>query len=173
MADYNATTDPNHRQAGFPLDCESCHGDAANSWSGAGFNHDRFFPLEGAHRSLDCQECHSSGYNLPRDCFGCHATDYQGARNPDHVAAGFPSDCELCHFSNHTRWSQANFNHRFPLNGPHNRDCNECHVSGNFRQFSCTVCHERGDTSEDHEDVGGFVYDSQACYSCHPDGRER
>jgi hypothetical protein len=23
-----------------------------------------------------------------------------------------------------------------------------------------------------HKDVGGYVYNSQACYSCHPNGRK-
>jgi hypothetical protein len=25
--------------------------------------------------------------------------------------------------------------------------------------------------NNEHDDVGGYVYESQACYSCHPDGR--
>ena len=167
--DYNRT---NHQAQGFPTDCENCHGNSATNWSGANFDHSQFFRLQGAHRSLDCNACHRNGYNLPRDCFGCHAQDYQAARNPDHAASGFPSNCEQCHLPNHTSWSQAVFNHRFPLTGPHNRDCTECHTSGNLRQFSCTVCHEQGETDRDHDEESGYVYNSQACYSCHPDGRE-
>jgi hypothetical protein len=26
--------------------------------------------------------------------------------------------------------------------------------------------------ADEHDDVGGYVYDSQACYQCHPNGDE-
>ena len=54
-ADYDATSDPNHAQAGFPTDCESCHTTA--TWLGAETDHS-FFPLTGSHRNLDCESCH-------------------------------------------------------------------------------------------------------------------
>jgi hypothetical protein len=25
---------------------------------------------------------------------------------------------------------------------------------------------------DEHDDVGGYVYESTACYTCHPDGEE-
>jgi hypothetical protein len=174
--DYDRTTSPNHAQAGFGTDCASCHGNQATSWLGATFDHNQFFPLQGAHRTLDCQACHASGFNLPKDCFGCHAPDYTAARNPDHVRAGFPTSCERCHFPNHTSWSQAVFQHSFPItSGPHGKfDCAECHRTANMQEFSCTHCHnhEQRKMDEKHKDVGGYVYNSQACYSCHPNGRK-
>src|SRR5262249_43491778 len=33
LNDYNGTTDPNHKQAGFPTDCQVCHN--TNTWQGA------------------------------------------------------------------------------------------------------------------------------------------
>ena len=42
-------------------------------------------------------------------CWTCHLTDYNGANNPPHKAAGFPQDCTLCH--NTTQWTGATFNH--------------------------------------------------------------
>lgn len=174
-ADYDRATAPNHRQAGFSTDCASCHGTQANSWTGATFNHNQFFPLQGAHRTLDCQACHARGYDLPRDCFGCHAPDYNAARNPDHVRSGFPTSCENCHLAGHTSWNQAVFQHDFPINsGPHAKfDCVECHQTST-RQFSCILCHEHEKNRMDdkHDEVGGYVYNSQACYGCHPNGRE-
>jgi hypothetical protein len=173
-ADYDSATSPNHRQAGFSTDCTTCHGTGASGWTGASFNHNQFFPLQGAHRSLDCQACHARGYDLPRDCFGCHAPDYNAARNPDHVRSGFPTSCVNCHFANHTSWNQAVFRHDFPIdNGPHARlDCVECHQAST-REFSCTLCHEheKRRTDEEHREVGGYQYNSQACYACHPNGR--
>jgi Cytochrome c3 len=173
--DYDRTTSPNHAQAGFATDCTSCHGNQATSWAGASFDHNQFFPLQGAHRTLDCQVCHKNGYNLPRDCYGCHAADYTAARNPDHVRSGFPTSCQNCHFPTHTSWSQAVFQHAFPINsGPHARlDCSECHHAATMQEFSCIDCHTHNKSNTDniHRDVGGYAYNSQACYACHPNGR--
>jgi hypothetical protein len=170
--DYDRAT-PDHQQSGFGTDCESCHGSSANTWAGADFDHNRVFPLVGAHKTLDCQICHAQGFNLPRDCNGCHSDDYRAAKNPDHVKAGFPTTCDNCHFPNHTSWNQAVFDHAFPINsGPHKRDCSECHLTSNFNQFSCIPCHEQKKTGDKHKEVGGYVYDSQACFSCHPDGKK-
>ncbi len=170
--DYNGT---NHRQVGFSTDCESCHGNSATNWRDADFNHDRVFPLEGAHTRLDCDNCHHGSGSPPKDCFGCHAGDYQGAKNPDHVAASFPTSCDRCHFPSHSRWSQADFAHDFPItSGPHQVDCTECHLSSSYNQFSCTHCHkhEKNEMDDKHDEEAGYVYDSQACYGCHPSGRE-
>jgi hypothetical protein len=29
------------------------------------------------------------------------------------------------------------------------------------------------DMDDEHEDVGGYVYESNACFSCHPDGEDK
>ena len=171
LENYNRT---NHRQVGFSTDCESCHGTSATSWQGANFDHNQFFRLQGAHTSLNCDACHNQGSNPPRDCFGCHANDYNRTRDPDHVAAGFPSNCESCHLPNHVSWTQAVFNHDFPINsGKHRLDCAECHQTSNFRQFSCIHCHdhEKSRMDEKHKEEAGYTYNSQACYSCHTNGR--
>jgi len=173
--DYNATTDPNHQQAGFSTDCVPCHGSDAVTWENATFNHNQFWPLQGAHTTLDCSACHSSGYDLPRDCYGCHKADYDNTRDPNHVSAGFPTTCESCHFSNHVRWDQAVFNHQFPIDsGAHrNLACTDCHLTANYVQFSCIDCHEhnKSDMDKEHREVRGYSYSSQACYTCHPTGR--
>jgi hypothetical protein len=38
--------------------------------------------------------------------------------------------------------------------------------------FSCTNCHEHNKTEMDseHREVGGYVYNSVNCLSCHPKG---
>ena len=175
MAEYNATTDPNHQAAGFSTDCVTCHGTGAVSWEGAVFDHNQFWPLKGAHTGLDCSTCHSAGYDLPTDCYGCHQQDYQNAKDPDHKSAGFPTTCESCHFSSHVSWSQAVFNHQFPIYSGNHRglSCTECHLTANFQVFSCLDCHEhnKNDMDKEHHDVGGYSYNSQACYTCHPTGR--
>ena len=53
--------------------------------------------------------------------------------------------------------------------------CSTCHVNpSNYSQFTCFGCHPHSDesgTAADHSEVGGYVYDSSACYACHPQGR--
>ena len=176
-ADYNRTRDPNHAAAGFPRECESCHN--TRGWGGADFDHDRVFALTGAHRRLDCDSCHAGGVfsGTPRACNGCHSEDYDRTRNPNHVAVGFPRSCQSCHST--SRWEGARFNHQqfFPIESGDHRglDCSDCHVvANNFQVFECIECHEhrRSEMDDEHDDVGGYVWESQACYSCHPDGRE-
>jgi len=178
--DYNSTTDPNHAAAGFSTDCESCHN--TSGWEGAVVDHDRFFRLTGAHRALDCQECHADGFaGTPTDCFACHRDDYNSTSDPNHAASGFPTDCELCHNTN--SWDDAEFiDHDalfFPIfSGKHRGEwdqCSDCHtVSSNFSLFECINCHEhrREEMDKKHEDEEGYVYESTACLNCHPDGRE-
>ncbi len=175
LSDYNKTNDPNHRQAGYSTDCVPCHGDGAVSWGNANANHDQYWPLQGAHKPLNCDACHSRGYNLPKDCYGCHASDYNNATAPNHKSAGFPTTCETCHYPTHTAWSQAVFSHNFPIqSGKHSSfTCSDCHLTPNFSQFSCIDCHthDRNTTDSKHGGVGGYSYNSLACYTCHPRGQ--
>ncbi len=175
---YEGTTDPNHRTAGFPTTCESCH--STTRWDGATFDHGATgWPLTGAHTGTSCQACHASGYaGTPTDCYACHRADYQGTTDPNHVAAGFPTTCQSCHTT--TRWEGATFNHDaayFPIYSGRHRNawntCADCHVSpGNYQHFECIFCHEhnRSETDSHHREVGGYVYASPNCYSCHPRG---
>jgi hypothetical protein len=177
LDDYQGTDDPDHVAAGFPTDCELCHSATSTTWDGATFDHSSY-QLLGVHATLDCNDCHSSGVyqGLPSECIDCHLDDYQGTDDPDHVAAGFPTDCELCHQGSDTSWEQGIFDHIwFPINSGDHRGfrCSECHpASGNFSVFTCTgSCHPRSEMDDEHSDVQGYVYNSAACYSCHPDGQ--
>ncbi len=174
--DYQKTTDPDHVSLNFPTACQTCHGIGAQTWEGATFNHNAIWPLQGAHVGLDCSRCHASGTDLPRNCYGCHSDDYLETTNPDHQAVGFPTTCELCHYPTHFLWTQAVFDHAFPINsGRHgNLDCTDCHLTANFKEFSCIHCHAHNQTNmnNQHRGVTGYVYTSQACYACHPQGRE-
>ena len=175
-SDYEGTTDPDHVAAGLPRDCENCH--STSSWEGAVINHDQFFPLTGRHRNLDCEACHSNGFaGTPTDCWSCHQADYNNADDPDHVAAGFPHECELCHTT--SDWEGAEFREHdslyFPIfSGRHRNEwssCAQCHTNpNNFAVFSCFECHSRAETDDEHDDVPGYIYDSNACYECHPTG---
>jgi len=150
LADYNGTTDPDHAALMISTSCELCHTPAG--WEGALFNHQ----------------------GIVDGCVTCHLSDYQATSQPNHILAGFPTSCEVCHGT--TTWFGAVFNHSFPINsGPHSGfDCADCHTTpGNPLAYSCTVCHSKSQMDDDHSRVGGYVYSSPACLSCHPNGRDR
>jgi Zn finger protein HypA/HybF involved in hydrogenase expression len=183
LDDYNQTQNPNHAASGFSITCTDCHDFTAESWAGAE-NFHFFFPLTGGHQIADCNACHdgSSYSNISPDCISCHESDYNMASNPDHKTSGFSTDCTLCHTIQ--AWSPASFRSHddeyFPIySGTHRGEwdsCVECHTTpGTYTTFSCIDCHEHNNASEltrKHDEVRSFVYESNACYSCHPNGRE-
>ncbi len=182
QAEYDNTTDPGHLAAGFPLECQACH--STTAWIPGTYDHNATaFPLTGAHRPLDCLECHSTGYvGTPTDCFACHQPEYDGTNDPNHLAAGFPVSCEDCHTTN--AWEPSTWDHEvlFPIDsGAHRGEwasCVECHVvPTNFAVFECILCHEHNsqtdvdnDHSGDDPDFDGYEYTSPACFECHPRG---
>jgi hypothetical protein len=168
-------TAPDHLALGFTHDCQRCHWPTA--WEAAHFDHSTF-PLTGAHAAAKCSQCHANGVfrGTPRDCFSCHASDYSGAKNPDHAASGIGTQCQQCHTT--VAWRPANFDHAawFPIaSGKHsNFLCSDCHTnSSDYSQFSCTSCHTHSKATSDgeHQGVNGYVWSSLACYSCHPNGK--
>ena len=177
-SDYDGARDPNHVQAGFPTTCDNCHRYTDASWNQGVFNHNQFFVLAGRHATIPCDSCHKNGQykGTPRDCYGCHRTDYEGTRDPNHIAAGFPTTCESCHRYTDASWDQGVFSHTwFPItSGRHaGISCATCHINpGNYAVFTCMNggCHPKGETDGHHDEVGGYVYDANACYSCHPNG---
>jgi len=180
LDDYMATTNPNHTITSFSTNCKDCHNIGA--WVPADFDHDSFYPLLGAHTTTNCTSCHIGGNyaNTPNTCVGCHLTDYNNTVNPNHSAAQFPKDCTECH--NEMKWTPSDFNHDgmyFPIYSGRHRgvwtSCTECHTnSSNYAVFSCINCHQHSNQTQvnnDHKEVGGYSYNSNACLSCHPTGR--
>jgi hypothetical protein len=179
-ADYNSVDDPNHAQAQFSFDCLECH--TEQSWTPATFDHSKTsFPLTGAHLGISCTDCHINGQytGLPIDCFSCHENDYNGTADPNHSSAGFPVQCEDCHNTNN--WDETTWDHDaqyFPIyTGRHSEawdNCVECHVNpADYGSFECILCHEhsdQADLADKHKEEQDYEYDSQACYSCHPNG---
>lgn len=181
LADYLHAEDPDHESSGFSLDCTRCHSTA--SWMGARFNHDLTgFALEGAHKGLDCASCHGGNQfgSAQADCVACHQDDYDATTDPVHSTLGFSTDCSSCHDTR--SWEGATFDHDaafFPIYSGSHKDrwiaCSDCHLNPmSYAQFSCLDCHahsDQGRVTGDHDEVSGFVYDSQACLGCHPQGR--
>jgi hypothetical protein len=173
QANYNQTTNPNHAAAGYSAACDSCHRATDPTWLTATVNHTSF-PLVGVHATQACTACHKNGVYLgtPRDCFSCHQTNYNQTTNPNHAAAGFPTTCDQCHKATDASWTLGTFAHTaFPITGRHAAACSSCHTSPtNYKVFTCLTCHDRASTDSHHQGRSGYVYDSQACYTCHPRG---
>ncbi len=176
---YSQTTNPNHNAIGIPTDCETCH-TTNPDWKPAVFpNHDGYYVIAGAHLTIanDCGACHNGNYvTTPNTCFGCHETNYNQTNNPSHQTAQFPTDCESCHTQ--SAWVPSTFDHDgqyFPIySGKHNGKwdlCSDCHTDpSNYAIFTCITCHQAGETNSQHEGISGYVYNSDACLACHPDG---
>jgi len=178
-------------QGELGADCARCH--STRSF----IDHSRMarahqstrFPLTGAHLTVDCRDCHIGApqghltyVNLRTDCEACHLDDYQATTNPNHVAGNYPKDCLNCHSP--VAWRPGrSVNHDalyFPIySGVHRgrwSSCSDCHINpANNTQFECILCHKHDDpveTANKHVGVSGYQYNSQACYTCHPQGRK-
>ncbi|MBI3176991.1 MAG: hypothetical protein HYZ35_03280, partial [Chloroflexi bacterium] len=89
-----------------------------------------FYPLTGAHATLVCTTCHSSGvYKGTRTtCAGCHTK----VRPANH----FVGDCASCHTT--SAWTPATFDHSTLT------DCQNCHLKdkpANHYEGQCSACH--------------------------------
>ncbi|MCK9410114.1 MAG: hypothetical protein WCX28_11520 [Bacteriovoracaceae bacterium] len=180
--DFNNTVSIDHRKAGFSTDCIHCHRIDALEWKSS-FDHNKTqFPIRGIHEAVGCQRCHTNSmYRGTRsECVACHRKEYDASTNPNHSTAGFPTDCATCHRA--LTWQPAVFfphAQYFPIgSGDTHRpgrwnSCTDCHTAApNYSIFECTNCHEHSRSSVDgeHDDVTGYVYQSVACYRCHPSG---
>ena len=171
--DYDQTRNPNHATAGFPTTCETCHKASDASWNQSSFNHASAFPLIGVHAAQPCGACHKNNvyHGTARDCFGCHKTDYDQTRNPNHATAGFPTTCETCHKASDASWNQSSFNHAsaFPLVGVHAaQPCGACHKNNVYHGTArdCYGCHKTkyDQTTSPAHAAAGFP---TTCDTCH------
>ena len=182
MACHAPEYEAQHGGSSTPTICLACH--EGPSFSGA-LDHvtaSGGFELLGAHEALSCQSCHEAD-GTPKfpgvaddECIACHQADYDG----QHGGSGFPTTCLECHTRD--SFAGATFDHDalfFPISsGKHQgkwSGCETCHTDpDDFSTFTCFSCHQHSQDRMDdkHSDVNGYSYDSAACYSCHPDGRE-
>jgi hypothetical protein len=84
--------------------CRSCH--TTESFAevpGVAVHAQTTFPLTGAHLQVTCETCHTESQagaffgTLDSECIACHEEDYATTQLVDHVATGFPTDCQQCH----------------------------------------------------------------------------
>jgi hypothetical protein len=100
QANYNGTTNPNHRAAGFPTDCQGCH--TTNAWRPASFDHDgRFFPIySGKHRGVwtSCQTCHVNPANYKAfECINCHEHEKSRTDSKHRDVGGYSYSSPACY----------------------------------------------------------------------------
>ncbi len=179
--DYDGAVTISHRAAGFSTDCDECHTISAASWQ-ASFDHNRTeFQTRGAHEGVACNTCHVNNRfrGTPIQCVACHQQDFTNAQHPNHVTAGFSTECATCHRA--LTWQPAVFfpHPWFPITRSDTHSpgrwnaCTDCHAAEpDYTTFECINCHEhtKARTDGNHENVRGYVYQSSACYRCHPSG---
>jgi len=148
----------------FGTACLDCH-DGLDSMST--FEHNEVFALDGAHKDLSCDTCHSQSLISAeiRICVDCH-------QEPDLHFGQFGTDCVRCHST--SAWTPAQLSqHVFPLDhGDSGKvDCLTCHEDS-YTEYTCYGCHEheQQDLLEEHLDEGITEFDD--CVDCHPRGLE-
>ncbi len=113
--DFQNSKNPPHVASGFPTTCDTCHKFSDAAWRPASFNHNTSttFPLAGVHTTQLCAACHKNNVykGTPRDCWSCHQTDYNNSKNPNHIAAAFPTTCDTCHLFSAPAWVPSVFKH--------------------------------------------------------------
>ena len=147
-------------------ECRECHSDH----KGRGFdpifldqNHydhaTSNFPLEGRHKEVDCNSCHTGDTkyrDVDANCASCHDRD---APHSEQIS----DQCQDCHGTQ--GWKIAEFDHsstEFSLSGKHQETtCDACHINLSFSATPtlCVECHAMDDV---HETKRG-----DACADCH------
>lgn len=87
--------------------CGDCH--RQQFWENADFKHSMSqFPLRGAHRTLNCVDCHGRGIyqGTPSACVSCHLQDALAVTAPNHSGFTNLNSCTDCH-KNHFSFSGA------------------------------------------------------------------
>ena len=113
-----------------------------------------YYPLTGAHTSVQCMECHIAGIyeGIRATCLGCHV---------DITPSGhYHAACDLCHTTKD--WHDIIWNH----NPEASKDCYSCH------EWTAPLIHHEGQCSQCHVISGWMddpIYHSQpsSCWICH------
>ena len=133
------------------------------------------FRLDGAHRGLECEECHLPApqgglqfVGTRAACSACHEREFRTAAVGGHGPAAAVLACEQCHQPR--RWAIPSFAHDPALTGAHRAlACDQCHGGLNYAgtPADCVGCHrtdyDSPGTLPNHAQVG-FSTD---CASCH------
>jgi hypothetical protein len=166
-AEYQADFVQRHT-ADWGRACTACH-DGVDRFSA--FRHDTVaFRLTGRHVPVACASCHTPVRQLaafadaPAACVGCHRPD-------DPHGGRYGTDCAACH--NPGDWSDAEFDHAFPLDhgGEGVIACGTCHQQmPRFSTYTCYACHDAQEMRAEHVKEG--IREYRNCVGCHATGRK-
>lgn len=170
-----------HQQS-LGMNCERCH--TNQTWLITGITNihqDSRFPLLGAHRLADCEQCHINSNPfvfepLSVECYACHQPEYAQTSQPNHLVSGFSEDCSECHTVFTPNW-EGSFNHHFfPLDQAHHLpECTDCHNPTDYTglQSECISCHELDYNlaTEPNHVQAEFGTDCAMCHSLNPGWR--
>ncbi len=177
--------DPHENRLG--PDCASCHQTAGwDNLPGGRFDHGlTAYPLAGAHRTVECAQCHRAGEPLriagAERCATCHADEHLGQL----AARDDGGACDSCHtveaFVPTLFTEEDHASSRFELTGLHRGvACIECHRETSYRRQSdgqvvvtakfrfdtlaCVECHV-----DPHDGTAGRWQTEGGCAACHSD----
>ena len=168
MTEFESATEPVHL-GNFPHSCSDCHVDTG--WSPVtGFDHRKYFVLEGGHARVQCSQCHVMGFkagDTPKECVGCHRKAYDESPFPGHQT--FSTQCTDCHSVQ--AWKPAsigNHDQFFKLDGKHTTvACASCHTQGyaaGQTPKDCVGCHRGDYDASPYPGHGAFP---TTCTNCH------
>jgi hypothetical protein len=127
-------------------DCYNCHRQPA--WNVTRFNHtESGFPLMGAHRGLECGDCHRDLQSFrivprPSSCASCHLGDQQKAPFP-HALYGAGPDCQECHLQDKWEYAHSPFWFNIQTGSMAGLACDSCHkTKGDYHEYTCHDCHQ-------------------------------
>ena len=120
--------------------------------------------------------CDAAHEEIATDCFACHAP-WRGASAARCVACHKVPDnalhrklsggCTQCHSQN--AWNPATFDHdkSFLLDADHNVTCITCHITNDYRQYTCYGCHAHTveNVLRKHREEG--IRNLDNCVRCH------
>lgn len=161
-------------QSTLGFDCAKCHD--SNSWQIVDMvtKHNQLrFALAGVHQIRNCNSCHRNAINFiysifSLECFSCHKSEYETAKNPIHTSQSFSKNCDDCHTVNSRGWTAEKFIHvPISLTGAHTKlECNQCHTNNQPITENCYDCHQsnyNNASNPNHTNAGI----STACEDCH------
>ena len=127
-------------------DCVACHSDHAGVKRFRPQGHFDHALLQPAMRE-QCQSCHKS----PNDALHQQIT----------------GNCSQCHSQD--RWTPATFEHDkfFALDRDHNTRCVTCHVSNDYKRYTCYGCHEHTVENIRRKHIKEDIRNYSNCVECH------
>ena len=158
-----ASCHADYHKGSLGRDCYQCH--RAASWNVTRFDHSGTgFPLMGAHRALECGDCHRDLQTFkivprPTGCASCHEKDYRSSRFP-HAQYGAGVNCQECHLQDSFSYAHSPAWFNIQTGAHAGIACATCHKSSqNYSEYTCHDCH-----AGHSGDRGG------RCLDCHPGG---